>query len=305
VADDKQPAHQLRASASDSEAESDGLLAPEPQYPTIGEVPEHLHLTACEALCWMGYRRAIPKNVYFSPVVKALNTGCEEVIALLHRSVPDPKPPNDPIGDAERVLMEALHSGQLHLLIEKNGAFEEASAQIYDYAVAVNVRGSIEADCKATERDGERAQRYLTNYPLRGDVWFSRQELLNGWTPPLIAPSAEDFAALLVPRWKQEDTAPALITPTPEPPNEEAKQTHWETWLKRHHGKAAAALTAWAADKFGEELPGRNELLKEHRLHFGVIRGISETTMRLVRKALGSQQAKMGGAPTHQTHRRT
>ena len=55
--------------------------------------------------------------------------------------------------DAERKLMELLRAKRVHMLIERDGVFEEVPDAIYEHAVAVNARGSVEPDAKATERD--------------------------------------------------------------------------------------------------------------------------------------------------------
>jgi hypothetical protein len=151
----------------------------EPQYPAEGEVTRHRHMTACEVLCWIGYHRPIRKEVYFAPI-KTMAPGAtiEELAASLHHSVPEPKPPECPLNDAERKLMDALRLGSVQALIEKNGKFEEVPAAIYEYAMAVNVRGSIEPDGGATERDATRAD--LSQRPI-GSVFFRTSEVLKVW----------------------------------------------------------------------------------------------------------------------------
>jgi hypothetical protein len=158
--------------------------AAESQYPAIGEIPKHRHLTACEVLTWIGYGRAISKEVYFPPFDRASGIRAEERNSLLHRSVPDPKPPDDPMDDAERKLMEAVRAGHVHMLTERNGAFEEMPTAIYEHAVVVTARGSIEADWKAPERDRERAITYRSSLAPIGDVWFRKSEVLEAWPNP-------------------------------------------------------------------------------------------------------------------------
>jgi hypothetical protein len=153
----------------------------EPQYPAMGDLPEHRHLTACEVLTWIGYRRVIPNDVYYAPFTKEPGLPVEEGVSLLHRSVPEPKPPEDPMNEAERKLMEALRASHVHLFIERNGAFEEVPDTIYEHAVVVNARGSIEVDAKATERDRARAGSYLSRLGPIGDVWFRKTEVLEAW----------------------------------------------------------------------------------------------------------------------------
>jgi hypothetical protein len=103
---------------------------------------------------------------------------------------------------------------------------------------------------------------------------------------PAPGPSLPSFVGLTL--WAQADD-PA------------AKRAPWEALVKRHRGKdkVVAALKAWAAVRFGKDLPGRGDLLKVHRTDFGVILGINEKTMGLVRKALASDKSKLGGTPAH------
>jgi hypothetical protein len=58
----------------------------------------------------------------------------------------------------------------------------------------------------------------------------------------------------------------------------------------------------WARSKWGgdiENLPARSELLQIFRGQFGRVRGISDQTMREVRRQLAPDAARRGGAPTH------
>ena len=180
-----------------------------PQYPAFGEVSKEWYLTACEALCWIGYRRAISKAVYFRPFVEAAPcVALEGRARLLHHSVPDPKPPDDPMGDAECALMKAAKAGQVRLLTQTNGNLEEVPSKVYDQDVSVNARGCIELNEAATERGRSLAQDYFCEHPLLGDVLIRTSEVLRAWPPPKASILSENFAALLVPRWTQEDEAP-------------------------------------------------------------------------------------------------
>jgi len=61
-------------------------------------------------------------------------------------------------------------------------------------------------------------------------------------------------------------------------------------------------LAQWARWKYGSgKLPGRNQLLADHRSEFGRILGISEPIIRRLRGVLASEAAKQGGAPTHRS----
>jgi hypothetical protein len=117
----------------------------------------------------------------------------ERMVNLLHQSVPEPKPDNDPMQGAEHKLMDALRARRLRMLIERGGTFDEVSEEIYEYAVAVNARGSVEADASASARDYTRALSYLSRLPTIGNVWFRKAELLDVW--PLRGGGAESAAA--------------------------------------------------------------------------------------------------------------
>jgi hypothetical protein len=161
---------------------SDHSLPAEAQYPEIGEVPEYRHLTACEVLCWIGYRRAIAKDVYFAPLTKARANGTAREVALLHRSIPEPKPSECPINDAERELMKSLRDGRVHAMVAKNGRLAELPSEIYEYSVSVNVRGSIEADAGSGQRDYWLALEYMFNLrPPIGEVLFRTTEVMTAW----------------------------------------------------------------------------------------------------------------------------
>ena len=61
-------------------------------------------------------------------------------------------------------------------------------------------------------------------------------------------------------------------------------------------------LIEWARSKWGDapaQMPGRDELLRLHRQEFGRVPGISENSMRDLRRALVPASARRGGAPTH------
>jgi hypothetical protein len=94
--------------------------------------------------------------------------------------------------------------------------------------------------------------------------------------------------------------APAHVSPTP---------ANWEALVKRHQGKdkIMLALAQWA-DKFGDKLPNRHHMLEAHRAEFGIIRGITDLTMRKLRKYLVSigripVRSTRGGAAMHEKRR--
>lgn len=81
----------------------------------------------------------------------------------------------------------------------------------------------------------------------------------------------------------------------------------WKSLVKRHQG-TDNALKAWAIKAYGNDPPGREELLKAHRRDFGFIKGISQDAMRRLRRLLSQggvipDELKRGGAPTHRRSR--
>jgi hypothetical protein len=70
-------------------------------------------------------------------------------------------------------------------------------------------------------------------------------------------------------------------------------------------GDPVPKVVNWALSKWGGDvanLPGRSELLQIFREQFGTVRGVSELTMREVRRRLASAAARRGGAPRHRRY---
>jgi hypothetical protein len=82
------------------------------------------------------------------------------------------------------------------------------------------------------------------------------------------------------------------------------RQERWRTHVKAA-GNTDKALIAWAREKYPDGVPGREDLLRDHRAEFEKIDGISEKKMRIIRKELASPVAKEGGKPTHRTSPKT
>ncbi len=74
-------------------------------------------------------------------------------------------------------------------------------------------------------------------------------------------------------------------------------ERRWD-WIGDPHPK----LVDWAREQWGDALarmPGRDGLLRLHRQQFGRVYGISEKSMRDLRRALAPESARRGGAPAH------
>jgi hypothetical protein len=79
-----------------------------------------------------------------------------------------------------------------------------------------------------------------------------------------------------------------------------AKEHQYEPWDSG--GDPLPRLVAWAlslCDGDASKLPGRDELLQLFRLKHGPIRGVSQRTMREVRRRLVPEPAKKGGSLMH------
>lgn len=73
-----------------------------------------------------------------------------------------------------------------------------------------------------------------------------------------------------------------------------------ENWISK--GDPLPQLLEWARQRWGralDELPNVQELLHAHRAQFGRVPGISERTMREVRRKLAPEKLRRGSAPTH------
>jgi len=166
------------------------------KYPALGELPPKLRLTACEVLCWIGYGRDILKEVYLAPLVAARGARLTEATMLPHHFVPDPKPAECPMDDAERELIEALRTGKLRAFFKADGAFREVPAELYTYAVTVNVRGSIEPNCKASKEDFAEAEDFFYRIrPSIRDVFFDSAAVKAALAPWPRARAVEPAAA--------------------------------------------------------------------------------------------------------------
>jgi hypothetical protein len=75
---------------------------------------------------------------------------------------------------------------------------------------------------------------------------------------------------------------------------------HSNLWRERVKAAGATdkALIAWAEAKYADEIPGREQLLEDHRDEFGTVRRINEKTIgAVIRPALASLKSQKGGRP--------
>ena len=84
------------------------------------------------------------------------------------------------------------------------------------------------------------------------------------------------------------------------PQMQEPASPELEKWEST--GDPLPKVIDWARSRWGgdiENLPARSELLQIFRGQFGRVRGISDQTMREVRRQLAPDAARRGGAPRH------
>ncbi len=168
------------------------------RYPDRNIAPTGRTMSACEALCWIGYRRAIPKDTYFGALSGAgASLTITELKAFLHSSVPDPKPPTDPMDEAESQLMATLRSGLLRAVSQRSGTAPiELPVSAFRFHVTVNARGCLEPDSSATPED----YRLAAQEPHYGELRFFTDEVVKNWPA------------------SGADLRPTLTTPSSKPP---------------------------------------------------------------------------------------
>ncbi len=147
-------------------------------YPEYGVAPTELIMTPCEVLCWIGYRRAIPKDLYYAPLREPYMGSDETRLVALHAAIPEPKPQMCPMDDAERQLMTAVRAGRLKVgYLDGAGAPRQVGAEIFRYAMTISARGSVEADPAASPYSYNMAE----NLPRTRNVHFFTEEVLREW----------------------------------------------------------------------------------------------------------------------------
>jgi len=93
---------------------------------------------------------------------------------------------------------------------------------------------------------------------------------------------------------------PVRLAGVSRPQMQEPRSPELEKWEST--GDPIPKVIDWARSQWGGDvktLPARSELLQIFRGQFGRVRGISDLTMREVRRQLASDAARRGGAPTH------
>jgi hypothetical protein len=156
---------------------------PDKDYPAIGELPMAPYMPACDTICFLsGYQRAIPVDLYYAPLRRAHGWNSkdpDEVSALLHNAVPDPKPAENPIPAAHQLQMKLWRDKRLHPLNWETK--EEVPAELNEYAVIINLHGEIYPDYSATRSNQLLAEGLATNDKMKrsygGKVCFRTSEV--------------------------------------------------------------------------------------------------------------------------------
>jgi hypothetical protein len=82
---------------------------------------------------------------------------------------------------AARILVRALREAEIEALFWDGNRHEKVPLEIYDYAIAVNVHGCIEADTEAPEDDQDRAAEFIARHGRLGAVSFDTAAVLRRW----------------------------------------------------------------------------------------------------------------------------
>ena len=157
-------------------------------YPEQGAQPSGMTMSSCEVLCWIAYRRAIPKRTYFAPLCNARANGEPiDLEALLHTAIPDPKPIENPMSDAEKALMAALRSGEVQAISQKNQMPAELlPINAYRLEVVISARGYLEPDNASSPDD----YRLAAAEPTWSELRFYTAEVIRVWPATLGANGA-------------------------------------------------------------------------------------------------------------------
>jgi hypothetical protein len=165
-------------------------------YPEYGVLPDRYMLTACETLCWIAYKRAIPKELYFAPLDQpgALAAPADEREAMLHDAIPQPKPDHNLTPDAGRELMTALRSGAVRMMLmdKSTRAISEVPASAFDSEYVVSVRGDFAPSATASIEWYDAHQRHA---PVSSELYFPAPEVLLRWPAPSHAERLQEVKA--------------------------------------------------------------------------------------------------------------
>ncbi|WP_159013233.1 hypothetical protein [Acidisoma sp. S159] len=152
-------------------------------YPQANAAPTGRTMSACEVLCWIAYRRAVPKGLYFAPLTLLNRLGTFPHERLFHASIPPSDFGVQSMDEAERLLMEGWRADCVRPMDNETNL--AVPGRVGSYAVAISARGFLETDNGATAADQERADK-LPRY----GVHFLTSEVLLRWPPCAIGDRA-------------------------------------------------------------------------------------------------------------------
>jgi hypothetical protein len=203
----------------------------EEAYPAIDYIPQRPYLTPCEVLCLFAYRRAIPSRDYHAPLRWVAGLAPDDYNNFLHQAIPEPKPAESPMADAERKVMELLRDRRLHLFRKKGDSYEEVPSDTMKYAVVVTTRDDLAPDARAPQQDQESAASYLASHSLLPIVFLTSEvrecltrEPADSKHPPANAPTV----TLMVNGVAREFDRVDLTAKVPRPPRFTEKRRNQE-----------------------------------------------------------------------------
>jgi hypothetical protein len=256
MADDETSKHQQQGKTDTDNAPAAAL--PEQDYPPVGELPMDPYMSACETICFLsGYRRAIPKDRYLAPLGRTPGwdhpDNDAEVSVLLHNAVPDPKPAEDPIPEAEQSVMKLWRAGLLHPIDKETR--QELPREISEYAIVVAVDGRIRPDGRATPQNYQRTLNWWASYKS-GEIVFRKSEVQkcaeHGPECAAVPKQPPESPAVDTLRPPTEDDSDACIREQPSSNDivTRARAEADDEALSNLRRRAALYFAAWAADGF-------------------------------------------------------
>ena len=162
------------------------------QYPPLEVLPASAYMSACEVLCWIVYRWPIKKEVYYLPLKWARDKSDKDIAALLHESVPPPRPAQAAIAEAEKCLRDRIENGVIEALDGDDVTLPIIPCGVFRRAISISMRNTIEASAVASMDEWVLARQWASYR----DVCFKTGQIAKLWSPNLSAASRQEAADL-------------------------------------------------------------------------------------------------------------